>query len=162
KAAQPDAVLRTLVQVRTAPSDSSAATFPLGKADEVARLQLDDVRRWMEQHYTPKHAVVAIAGAVTPDDAVTLVSTRFRAIPDRSVVHEAAAAARSPDAPSPAVSRVELSGPANRVYMIWSLPGMHVLDASRLDVLRHLIRDRLEDDLVHRRRLATFVSATFS
>ena len=45
-----------------------------GMPETVAAINLDDVRRYMERQYRPNNAVIAIAGAISHDDAVKLVA----------------------------------------------------------------------------------------
>jgi zinc protease len=48
-----------------------------GNADSLARLTLDDVRRFYREHYLPNNSSVVVAGDISPEAAVELVTKAF-------------------------------------------------------------------------------------
>lgn len=49
----------------------------VGNAESVARISLDDVRRFYEQHYVPNNSSVVVAGDVSTADATSMVEQTF-------------------------------------------------------------------------------------
>jgi len=45
-----------------------------GNPDSVARITLDDVKAFYEQHYIPNHSSVVVSGAIAPAEAIELVT----------------------------------------------------------------------------------------
>ncbi|MFP5245651.1 MAG: M16 family metallopeptidase, partial [Thermoanaerobaculia bacterium] len=45
-----------------------------GNAESVARITIDDVRRFYQQHYIPNHSSVVVSGDVDPQQAIDLVT----------------------------------------------------------------------------------------
>lgn len=76
----------------------------VGNADSVARLTIDDVRRFYKQHYVPNNSSVVVAGDVSPDEGVAIVEKTF------------ASWQRGAEAPRPTVSPRPID--SSRIYII--------------------------------------------
>jgi len=76
----------------------------VGNAESVARISLDDIRRFYETHYLPNNAAVVISGDIDPQHAINLVT---RALGDWK---------SGPTPPRPTVSPRALE--ASRIYVI--------------------------------------------
>ena len=75
--------------------------------DHIARVTLDDVRRWFFAHYAPNNAVLAIAGNVDFDTACRRVEEWFADVPAREI---APRSLPSPGFPTEPVTE-EVTGP---------------------------------------------------
>lgn len=70
--------------------------------EHIARVTMDDVRRWFYAHYAPNNAILAVSGRVEFDEVRRLAEEWFGDIPARQIAH------RNPGAPGfPAESVVE-------------------------------------------------------
>ena len=76
----------------------------VGNADSVARITLDDVRRFYGQHFIPNNSAVVVSGDITPEQAVTLVTN---ALADWQ---------RGPEPPRPTITPRPID--ASRIYVI--------------------------------------------
>jgi zinc protease len=76
----------------------------IGNADSVARITIDDVRRFHAQHYLPNNSAVVICGDIAPDTALDLVT---RNLDDWQPGPE-------PQRPSIALQTID----ASRIYLI--------------------------------------------
>jgi predicted Zn-dependent peptidase len=56
-------------------------TAPHGVPDSIERVDLDEVRRYLESVYVPQRAAVFFVGDITPEDAVTRVAKWFGDVP---------------------------------------------------------------------------------
>jgi zinc protease len=75
-----------------------------GNADSLARITLDDVRRFYREHYLPNNSSVIVAGDISPEAAIELVSKAFG--PWEPGI----------EPPRPTVTPAELE--ASRIYLI--------------------------------------------
>lgn len=76
----------------------------VGNADSVARITLDDVRRFYAQHYIPNHSSVVISGDVDPQQAIDLITRTLEAWP------------RGVEPPRPTVTPRPIE--ASRIYVV--------------------------------------------
>jgi zinc protease len=156
---QPDAVLRTLVEGHSlARADLD---FPVGRPDHVEGLQRDEIVEWLTSHYTTDVAAVLVTGAFEPQPVLPVIEKILETIPARAQAKKGRGGDSRDLTQRPASGPTVLSGPADRVYVIWNLPGARSLNSWELDAVRHLVRQRLEQQLVTKRLSATFVDATF-
>jgi len=75
-----------------------------GNADSLARITLDHVRSFYRRHYLPNNSSVVVAGDITPESAVALVTKAFGQWE------------RGPEPPRPTVTPTLLD--ASRIYLI--------------------------------------------
>jgi zinc protease len=76
----------------------------VGNADSVARIGIDDVRRFFREHYLPNNSAVVVSGDLSAESAVDLVTRAFGGWP------------RGPEPPRPVVEprRIDVS----RIYVV--------------------------------------------
>jgi zinc protease len=129
--------------------------------DDLRAATLDEVREFFATYYHPGNASLAIAGAITPDEAFALAERYFGEIPTGPSVTRLA-----PEAPALTgdqrlflEDRVELA----RVYLAWHSPAMFAPGDAELDLVSDLLASgktsRLYRRLVYQTRLATEVAA---
>ncbi|MDE6120253.1 MAG: insulinase family protein, partial [Muribaculaceae bacterium] len=53
--------------------------------DHIARVDMDDVRRWFYSHYAPDNAILSVTGRVTLDEVRELAEKWFSGIPRRNI-----------------------------------------------------------------------------
>jgi zinc protease len=133
----------------------------IGSMDDLNAASLDDVKEWYRTYYGPNNAVISLAGDVTPERALELVTKYFGGIP-----------------PGPPLTRTETWIPALersirdemqdrvpqiRLYRVYHAPAWKDNDLNYLqlaaDVLSGSKSSRLDRKLVYETELATGVSA---
>jgi zinc protease len=135
----------------------------LGWPDDIARIQVDDLKTFYEKHYRPKGAVLVVIGDVEPEAAFDRIATHFAGVPagaapvPRAKIVEPRQTGRRDFALSEADS-------APRVLLGWrTVPRGHG-DAPALDVLADLLccgrRARLWQSLVETEKTATWIEAS--
>jgi zinc protease len=136
------------------PSEHPYHWLTIGSADDLRATTLDEVRAFFATHYHPANASLAIAGAVSPNEAFDLADRYFGEIatgPALSHVNGYAAL--------PTEQRVELP----RLYLAWHSPAMFGPGDAELDLVADLLASgktsRLYRRLVYEMRLATEVAA---
>ena len=142
------------------PSEHPYHWLTIGSADDLRATTLDEVRAFFAQHYHPANASLAIAGAVSADEAFTLAERYFGEIatgPARTHVNGYAAL--------PAEKRLQLEDRVElpRLYLAWHSPAMFAPGDADLDLVADLLASgktsRLYRRLVYEMRLATEVAA---
>jgi zinc protease len=135
---------------------------PIGSMDDLNAATLDDIKEWYRTYYGPNNAVISLAGDVTPERALELVTKYFGGI-----------------APGPALPRLETwipkldsnirdemeeAVPQARIYRVYHGPAWKDNDAQYLGLLASVIAgsrsSRLDRRLVYDNALATNVSAS--
>ncbi len=135
---------------------------PIGSMDDLNAATLDDIKEWYRTYYGPNNAVISLAGDVTPERALELVTKYFGGI-----------------APGPALPRLETwipkldsnirdemeeAVPQARVYRAFHGPAWKDNDAQYLGLLASVMAgsrsSRLDRRLVYDNQLATNVSAS--
>ena len=146
-----------------------AALFPrehpyhwltIGSADDLRATTRDEVRAFFSQHYHPANASLAIAGAVSTEQAFTLADRYFGEIAmGPSLTHVNGYAALATEQRLQLEDRVELP----RLYLAWHSPAMFAPGDADLDLVADLLASgktsRLYRRLVYEMRLATEVAA---
>jgi zinc protease len=133
----------------------------IGVPDDLRATTLDEVRAFFAAYYHPGNASLAIAGAISPDEAFALAEQYFGEIPAGPPVTR-------PELEPPVLSgeqrlfledRVELA----RLYLAWHSPAMFAPGDADLDLVSDLLASgktsRLYQRLVYETRLATEVAA---
>lgn len=133
----------------------------IGSMDDLNAASLDDVKEWYRTYYGPNNAVIALAGDITGERALELVTKYFGGIP--------------PGPPLPRTEKwiptfdrnirdqMEDRVPQARIYRYYHGPAWTDADASYMglfaDVLAGGKNSRLERRLVDEKELATGVGA---
>jgi zinc protease len=140
----PDTRVRRWLLANTLPTKHPYAHFPLGEIADLEALTLTDVAAWLQRHYTPDNAVLALSGPVRAEDALALARAHFATL----------ATGLPPDAlkpPAPPANKQAsnlcpvLPGPEDRIFVVWNAPGSRSLDAALLDVLGSVLEARLRE-----------------
>ena len=146
------------------PSTHPYSWTTIGSMDDLNAASLEDVKEWYRTYYGPNNAVISLAGDVTPERALELVTKYFGGIP-----------------PGPPLARTrewiprlernvrdEMSDrvPQARIYRIYHAPAWRDTEAEHLslfaDVLSGSKSSRLDRRLVYEKGLATAVGASMN
>ena len=84
--------------------DGAYGNAVVGNADSVARITLDDVRRFYQQHFVPNSSSVVVAGDVTASEGMAMVERAFGSWP------------RGAEPPRPTVTPRSIE--SSRIYII--------------------------------------------
>ncbi len=133
----------------------------IGSMDDLNAASLADIKEWYRSYYGPNNAVIVLAGDITPEKGLELVTKYFGAI-----------------APGPALPRLETwipklernirdemedQVPQARVYRAWHAPAVKDMELQRLALLGGVLAGsksaRLDRRLVYEKGLATAVDA---
>jgi zinc protease len=134
----------------------------IGSMEDLKAATLEDVKEWYKTYYGPNNAVISLAGDITPERALQLVSKYFGGIP-----------------PGPALQRTEKwiptldrnirdemqdRVPQARIYRVYHAPAWRDAEVQHLtlfaDVLANSKDSRLARRLVYDKKTATDVRAT--
>jgi zinc protease len=134
----------------------------IGSMDDLNAASLDDVKEWYRTYYGPNNAVIALAGDVTPEKALELVTKYFGGIPPGPPL------ART-DTWVPTLDRnirdeMQDRVPQTRIYRLYHAPAWKDKETAYLnlatDVLSGSKSSRLDRRLIYEKELATAVSAS--
>jgi zinc protease len=134
----------------------------IGWMDDLQGMRLDDLRRHYRTSYVPNNAVLLVAGAVRPAEALPLIRRLFGGLPARPEPPPVRAA-RPPQLGERRLSlRREAALP--HVAMAYAAPNARDPDGLALDVLEVILSggrsSRLHRSLVHEQQLALAASAS--
>lgn len=129
--------------------------------DHIKNAKMDDVKAFFKKHYTPKNAILVVAGDVKTDDVKKLAEKWFQPIPagrryQRNIPPE-------PPQTEPRRLVVEAEVPAPAIYMAFHMPGR--LDSGYYavdlvsDVLSRGTSSRLYQNLIKEQALFSEVNA---
>jgi len=134
----------------------------LGWPDDIARIEVDDLKKFYRAHYRSDGAILVVVGDVEPEAALDRIASHFAGVP-----------AGEPPLPRPAIAEPRQTGrrdftlsepeSAARGLLGWrTVPRGH-LDAPVLDVLADLLccgrRARLWQSLVETDQTTTWIEA---
>ena len=158
---QPYGKVRNEIGAKMYPYSHPYSWSVIGSMDDLNAASLADIKEWYRTYYGPNNAVIVLAGDITPDRALELVTKYFGAIP-----------------PGPALPRLETwipkldrnirdemedQVPQARIYRAWHAPAVKDMELQRLSLLGGVLAGsksaRLERRLVYEKSLATAVSA---
>jgi zinc protease len=137
---------------------------PIGSMEDLNAATLEDIKEWYRSFYGPNNAVISLAGDITPERALELVTKYFGGI--------------APGPPLPRTEKwipvldrnirdeMEDRVPQARIYRIYHAPTWKEAELQHLslfaDVLAGSKSSRLERRLVYEKQLATGVGAGVS
>ena len=137
----------------------------IGYMDDLAAMTLDDAREFFARFYTPRNAVLVLAGDITPEAGFELGQRYFGDLPSGEVLPERGSASLKAGngnggrRAGTLHDRVTLP----RVYRAFDVPAYGTPDWVALDVLSYLLSDgessRLQRRLVREREVALDVDA---
>ncbi|MGH9903297.1 MAG: M16 family metallopeptidase, partial [Pyrinomonadaceae bacterium] len=133
----------------------------IGSMEDLNAASLDDVKEWYRTYYGPNNAVISLAGDITPERALELVTKYFAGIP-----------------PGPPLARTEKwvpqlernirdemrdRVPQTRIYRVYHAPAWREAELEHLGLFAEVLTGsksaRLDRRLVYEKGLATNVSA---
>ncbi|HEX8565110.1 MAG TPA: pitrilysin family protein [Pyrinomonadaceae bacterium] len=151
-------------------SEISAKIYPyshpyswsvIGSMEDLNAASLDDIKEWYRTYYGPNNAVISLAGDITPERALELVTKYFGGI--------------APGPPLPRMEKwiptldrnlrdeMEEQAPQARIYRVYHAPAWKDAELQHLrlfaDVLAGSKSSHLDRRLVYEKKLATDVSA---
>ncbi|MFC5512383.1 M16 family metallopeptidase [Massilia jejuensis] len=157
---QPYGRVRNEIGAKMYPHSHPYSWSTIGSMEDLQAASLDDIREWYRTYYGPNNAVISLAGDITPEKALELVTRYFGAIP--------------PGPPLPRTERwiptlernirdeMQDHAPQVRIYRSWHAAAWRDADTPRLallaDVLAGSKSARLDKRLVYDQGLATSVS----
>jgi zinc protease len=134
---------------------------PIGSMEDLSAASLDDVKEWYKTYYGPNNAVISLAGDITAERALELVTKYFGGIP-----------------PGPPLNRTEKwipqldrnirdemqdRVPQTRIYRVYHAPAWKDAELDHLNLFAEVLSGsksaRLDRRLVYEKKLATGVSA---
>lgn len=133
----------------------------IGSMDDLNAASLDDIKQWYRSYYGPNNAVIALAGDITPERALALVTQYFGAIPPGPPLPRTQR--WIPRLDSDIRSEMEDRVPQARIYRSYHAPVVGDPELIRLTLLAEVLAGsksaRLERRLVYEKGLATAVNA---
>lgn len=158
---QPYGRVRTEVSGKLYPYSHPYSWSVIGSMDDLNAATLDDIKEWYRTYYGPNNAVLTLAGDITPEKALELVTKYFGAIP-----------------PGPALPRTETwipvldrnirdemedQVPQARIYRVYHAPAWKDKEVQHLNVFADVLAGsksaRLDKRLVYEKGIATDVGA---
>ena len=135
----------------------------LGWPDDAARIAIEDLTRFYQEHYRPDGAVLVVVGDVHPEQTLDRIAESFERIPAGSSPRRPTAVVEPRQSGRRDFTIVETDGVARGVFGWRTVPRGHV-DTAALDVLADLLccgrRSRLWQSLVEADGAATWVEAS--
>ena len=159
---QPYGRVRNEVSAKMYPYSHPYSWSVIGSMDDLNAASLDDIKEWYRTYYGPNNAVISLAGDITPERALELVTKYFGAIPP------------GPPLPRtqtwiPALDRnirdeMEDQVPQVRISRSYHAPAWMDVEIRRLDLFANALAGsksaRLDRRLVYEKGMATSVSAS--
>lgn len=146
----PDSFLSVL-EARAVYTGHPYAAPPRGTTESVAKLTLDDVRRFHRQIMQTSRMLLVVVGGVTPEQIRQKVMAAFSTLPR-------GAYSRGPVRPlefsEPSLSVTEREIPTNYVMGVFAAPPLSSPDIYPMRVLRSILHDRLFDRIRVQRNLS--------
>ncbi|GGE62096.1 M16 family metallopeptidase [Massilia psychrophila] len=159
---QPYGRVRNEVSAKMYPYSHPYSWSTIGSMDDLNAASLDDIKEWYRTYYGPNNAVISLAGDITPQKALELVTRYFGAIPP------------GPPLPRtetwiPALERnirdeMEDHVPQVRIARSYHTAAWKDVEVRRLDLFANVLAGsksaHLERRLVYEKGMATAVSAS--
>jgi zinc protease len=133
----------------------------IGSMEDLNAASLEDVRQWYRTYYSPTNCVLALAGDITPEHALELVTKYFGGIPPGPPLGRL-------DEWVPRLDRdvhaeMEDRVPATRIYRIYNAPGLRSADVPLLELVAQTLNGsssaRLDRRLIYDKKLITEAEA---
>jgi zinc protease len=146
------------------PSSHPYSWTTIGSMEDLNAASLEDVKEWYRTYYGPNNAVISLAGDVTPERALELVTKYFGGIPPGPPL------ARTQEW----IPRLERNVrdemhdrvPQARLYRIYHAPAWRDAEAEHLSLFAEVLSgsksSRLDRRLVYEKGLATAVGAAMN
>jgi zinc protease len=129
----------------------------IGYLSDLRAITLDDARDFYTSFYTPRNAVLVLAGDIEPEHAFALADRYFGDLPAGPEPRQSGGAVSAPGTAGPPEQLTDRVSFA-RVYRSIAAPGFGHRDWTALDVLAYILADgessRLERSLVRNDQLA--------
>jgi len=159
---QPYGRVRNEIGAKMYPYSHPYSWSTIGSMDDLQAASLEDIREWYRTYYGPNNAVISLAGDITPEKALELVTKYFGAIPPGPPLPRT-------DTWIPVLDRnlrdeMEDHVPQVRIYRSWHVANWKDADTPRLTLLADVLAGsksaRLDKRLVYDKGLATSVNAS--
>jgi zinc protease len=135
----------------------------IGYMRDLEEMTLQDARGFFERFYTPRNAVLVLAGDLAPERGFELAERYFGDLAAGPGLEGRVAAAPTPDAGPKRTNTMEDRVSLPRVYRAWAVPPYGTDAWVALDVLTYLLSDgessRLQRRLVRELQIALDVDA---
>ena len=132
----------------------------IGSHRDVEAAQLDDVREFFRQYYSPNNASLTITGDIQPTQAKAWVEKYFGSIPSGPPVPKITA--QPPQITAERRSKITDQVELPRIYMGWIMPSIFQPGDAESDLLAHILgvgkTSRLYKALVYDKQIAQDVS----
>ncbi len=132
----------------------------IGSHRDVEAAQLDDVREFFRQYYSPNNASLTITGDINPAQAKVWVEKYFGSIPAGPPVPKITA--QPPQITAERRSKITDQVELPRIYMGWIMPSIFQPGDAESDLLAHILgvgkTSRLYKALVYDKQIAQDVS----
>ncbi len=157
---QPYGRVRNEIGAKMYPYSHPYSWSTIGSMEDLSAASLEDIREWYRTYYGPNNAVITLAGDITPEKALELVTKYFGAIPPGPPLPRT-------DTWIPTLERhirdeMEDHVPQVRIYRSWHVANWKDADTPRLALLAEVLAGsksaRLDKRLVYDKGLATSVS----
>ena len=149
------------ISARMYPYSHPYSWSTIGSMDDLNAASLDDIKQWYRSYYGPNNAVISLAGDITPERALALVTQYFGAIPPGPPLPRTQR--WIPRLDSDIRSEMEDRVPQARIYRSYHAPAVGDPELGRLSLLAEVLAGsksaRLERRLVYEKGLATSVNA---
>jgi zinc protease len=159
KGAAPDLSLTQRILWSTAKAVPGYNRLPLGALEEIRSITLDDVKMWFDGQFRIDHAIVSVAGNIGATNVPAIVEQTFGRIPPaRAPAASSDTAPAGPTTPQlPDAPPTTIDGPEDRLFVVWNVPGFTSPDADYLDLVQHILGERLRTRVVEAEKAAKLV-----
>lgn len=140
----------------------------IGWRADLDEMTIDDVQHWYNEWYVPNNALLVLVGAVTVQEARSLVEASFADIPRKDLPVRKS----QPELPQRGARYFVLELPVtfSMVSLAWPVPswkvGVPLIDTVALQVLDYILGGysgaRLNKELIKRRKLVEYLSIDYS
>jgi zinc protease len=154
----------TEVAPKLYPSSHPYSWTTIGSMDDLNAASLEDVKEWYRTFYGPNNAVIALAGDVTPERALELVTKYFGGIQPGPPL--ARAQEWIPRLERNVRDEMQDRVPQARLYRIYHAPAWRDTEAEHLALFAQVLSgsksSRLDRRLIYEKGLATAVGAVMN
>ena len=159
---QPYGRVRSEIGAKMYPYSHPYSWSVIGSMDDLNAASLDDIKEWYRTYYGPNNAVISLAGDITPERALELVTKYFGAIPPGPPLPRTAQ--WIPQLDRNIRDEMEDQVPQARIYRVYHAPAWKDVQLQHLGLLGEVLAGsksaRLSRRLVFDKGLATSVGAS--